>query len=94
MNKWHPYRANVYEDTFLPSLEAAGVSAQQWDKVAPAVEESICGCSDAKLDKEYPPWIADKRLILTEEAFGVPQLRVAFLVNGEGKIVYLYGSPR
>ncbi len=94
MHKWHAWRANFYDEGFLPTLAACGVNAEQWDKVAPMVENVICGCTDAKLNKEFPARGADLRLFLTESSLGVPALRLSFLVNGEGRVVYVAGALR
>ena len=89
MYRWESQRDSRYHPDFLGRLEALGVTTEAWDGVAPAIENVLCGCSEAALDDAYPAQEGQLRIFLTDtEPRGVPPLRVSFYLDSDGAIVY------
>lgn len=97
MQLWEALRDSTYDPGFEPALAACGLSLAEWDRVAPDVDEALCGFTTAKLNEIYPVLLGKHRMVLTAAAFGVPALRVAFYAESDSdnaKIVYVAGSRR
>lgn len=88
MKPWERNRGNAYEHSFQEQLANLGICQEDFDAIAPYIDEAVCGSSDTKLDSEFPPGPDGRRMILTEAWQGVPRLRIAFRVDQSGKIIY------
>lgn len=90
MEHWSRNRGNRWEPSFEGDLKALGIAWEDFDEIAPEIDEVLCGTSDEILDLEYPERVDGLRLVLTEATWRVPALRIAFWVDEAegGKICF------
>lgn len=95
MQAWVPLRGSVCNDDFLTDL--AGIIGDHgtwlWDRGNGQIEQVLCGATLDVLDLLYPAGSHGLRVALTEPAFGLPPLRIAFFLD-DVNVVYVAASFR
>lgn len=94
MEAWRPLRASHYGPRFEQSIHTLGFEYEDWDRIAPLIDDVLCGVSRERLDAEYPVRVGNLRLYLTPAMRGLPALRVAFELVEDGQICYAEASLR
>jgi hypothetical protein len=91
VDRWEPRRASTHSHEFLARLEQLGIDVQAADNVLEHVERVLLGADLNLLEEAYSEDEAGRRMLLTNEAPGVPALRIAFMIDRDGndQIIYL-----
>ncbi len=89
MNPWKAQRSSREAPGFAASVERSGLDQARIDKIMPSIEYVLCGVDAELLEREYPPEpTGGFRILLTDPAFDVPALRLAFSLVTDGAIYY------